>query len=80
VQAMMERDNALSHDRIVPLPPLTLEVTNQQTMVNKEEAKGNSEGGGGKERERGGEGAQAMERDNDLSHPIDLVTPSPNQP
>ena len=26
VQAM-ERDNALSHDRIVPLPPLTLEVT-----------------------------------------------------
>ena len=23
----MERDNALSHDRIVPLPPLTLEVT-----------------------------------------------------
>jgi len=26
VQAM-ERDNGLSHDRIVPLPPLTLEVT-----------------------------------------------------
>ena len=26
VQAM-ERDNALSHNRIVPLPPLTLEVT-----------------------------------------------------
>ena len=24
---VMERDNALSHDRIVPLPPLTLEVT-----------------------------------------------------
>ena len=48
-------------------------------MVNEEEAKGNGEGGGGKERERGGEGAQAMGRDNDLSHPIDLVTPSPNQ-
>jgi len=49
-------------------------------MVNEEEAKGNGEGGGGKERERGGEGAQAMGCDNDLSHPIDLVTPSPNQP
>ena len=33
VQAM-ERDNALSHDRIVPLPPLTLEVTISNLVGN----------------------------------------------
>jgi hypothetical protein len=47
-------------------------------MVTGEEAKGDGEvGGGSKGRERGGEGARAMERDDDLSHPINLVVPLP---
>ena len=51
----MERDNALSHDRIVPLPcrPYKYRNNNQLTMATGGEAKGEGEAGeGGREEGR----------------------------